>query len=854
MKCLEQHEWIERPASWLSACVKGKDSFPLLLGILGIVLLLVSGCQSEAVELESAPTIAPTASTLLPTPTLAPGVPTPPLPTPPITPTAAADAQQSATTFSVTDDPAQPTPEIAERLDLGNEALNYGNYEAAISQFSKALRQEPELEPQVQAETLYKLGIAYLAEEAMVEAATMFNQLLGLADEETPAPTHFHLAQTSFALGDFETAIEQYLAYLDIHPDMAAYVYPFIAEAYLALDDYQAAMEAYESALAGHAHRLKEYDTRLILANNYVADGDYEAAIRHYDAIIDFAQTETTRGQMTYLAGMAELQAENADAAYERFLTGVSEYPDVYESYLGLVELVKAEVTVDDYQRGLVDYYAAAYAPGISAFEAHIAADPEGYEADAHLYLAWSYEALEDPDAAFNELDRYAEYEPAMALIEQAQMRSRTGELETAIDLYGEFLETYPEDEQASLAAWQIASLFEETGDIESAIERFPSFAEAYPDHEDAPEALYHAGWLAQMNEDQETAQSLWQQGATMYQENQFGTAALVRLLRAEEGLDNALALELRELALDGMGTHYSALRARDIAADVEPFDSSVPFALPTSGTASSDQEEAETWLLELLEGDVEEYDQDMLATLGSELREDPRLVIGEKLWELRLFAEAKLELEELRDSKSDSLLDSYRLALFFRDLGLYRSSIIAASKVLELTGQSVLEAPPFIGRLAYPVYFADQILPLSQEYGYDPRLQFSLVRQESLFESFARSGAAAQGLSQVIPDTGAYIAQELIWPDFENEDLYKPYVGLAFGAYYLAEQLDAFDGDVHAALAAYNAGPGNAARWHELAGSDIDEFIDVVDFWETRTYIQRIYAGFDIYRTLYEP
>ena len=76
------------------------------------------------------------------------------------------------------------------------------------------------------------------------------------------------------------------------------------------------------------------------------------------EAIIDFAQTENTRGQMTFLAGAAELQSGNSDAAHERFLTGVSQYPGVYESYLGLVELVKAEVAVDDFQRGLVDFNA----------------------------------------------------------------------------------------------------------------------------------------------------------------------------------------------------------------------------------------------------------------------------------------------------------------------------------------------------------------------------------------------------------------------------------------------------------------------------------------------------------------
>jgi soluble lytic murein transglycosylase len=156
------------------------------------------------------------------------------------------------------------------------------------------------------------------------------------------------------------------------------------------------------------------------------------------------------------------------------------------------------------------------------------------------------------------------------------------------------------------------------------------------------------------------------------------------------------------------------------------------------------------------------------------------------------------------------------------------------------------------VARLAYPVYYADLILPLAEQYGYDPLLQFALVRQESLFESFARSHAAAQGLSQVIPDTGRYIAMRLAWPNYENELLYRPAVGLVFGAYYLQEQLNNFDGDVYAALSAYNAGPGNAARWRNQAPDDPDLYVEIVNFPETRLYIERIYAGHAIYRFLY--
>ena len=298
-----------------------------------------------------------------------------------------------------------------------------------------------------------------------------------------------------------------------------------------------------------------------------------------------------------------------------------------------------------------------------------------------------------------------------------------------------------------------------------------------------------------------------------------------------------------------GSSEGYYNLRARDVVAGEgkeRPFFAPTPFTLPTDEAAL--QTKAEQWLRDWLRLPADTN----VATLNPTLADDPRLQVGARLWRLGLLEEAKGELESLRQSHSDNPLFSYQLALYFRELGLYRSSIVAAASLQVATGQPVLALPRFIGRLLYPVYYGDLITTLAREYGYDPRLQLALVRQESLFESFARSGAAAQGLSQVIPDTGSYIAQQLNWLNYENDDLYRPYVGLAFGAYYLDLQLDHFDHHPHVALAAYNAGPGNAARWYEAAGGDIDLFVETVDFSETRQYIERIYTGFVMYRELY--
>jgi len=84
--------------------------------------------------------------------------------------------------------------------------------------------------------------------------------------------------------------------------------------------------------------------------------------------------------------------------------------------------------------------------------------------------------------------------------------------------------------------------------------------------------------------------------------------------------------------------------------------------------------------------------------------------------------------------------------------IGLYRSSIAAADAVVRLSGApNVFAAPAFLGKLVYPIYYPDLIAQQSSEFALDPLLVAGLIRQESLYESFAASGASAYGLMQVI-------------------------------------------------------------------------------------------------------
>ncbi len=864
----------------------------LLLGILGLAACAGDG-QEPSLPLAVVPT-----QTLQPTPTLVASlatsqaaaqattaaVATPALnlarPKPTITPTPTPSPTPTAT----------PLP--ATRIAQGGMALTQGNAEAAITELEAALQVRPALTDAQVIAVLADLGKAYLQEGEYGAAVGVFNELLGLAEDTAVSAAYFYLGQAHTALGDYRAAIDAYQQYLVVNPEMATYVNPYVAEAYFALGDRQAGVQAYETAVSGAGFRLTKIELRQKLVDFYLADGNYDAAIAQYDAIRDLAVTEATKGRMTYLAGQAEMLAGHPEAAYGRYLLGVDSFPRAYESYLGLVELVEAGVPVDEFQRGLVDYYAAAYYPAIEAFQRYLAANSDDYRPDTHLYLAWCYEGVSDVDMALAELEQYALSDAADAAIERAMLLARAGNGPAALEAYEAYLTNFPTGEDAAFAAWWSAWWLNRLGDLSQAQARYRFFADTFPDHEDAPEALFRVGLLAEENGDRGTAVSVWLELAEKYPHSNYSGASLVWLLRtlpAETGVITAtvsapaaltatLPLTLTQpisgteaisqtetvtatqvltdtaelltrtetLALSSPGSGYYALRARELAQGGTPFATSGVTALPA--TTAADRQAAEAWLRGWLGLD----DGTPVSALSPVLADDERLVVGGKLWQLGLWEEAKRELEAVRQDYADNALFSYQLALYFRDLGLYRSSILAAETVLRLSGESVFDVPLFLGRLAYPTYYADLVLPLADKYGYDPLLQFSLLRQESLFESFATSTAVAQGLSQVIPDTGAYIARQLAWPDYENADLYKPYVGLNFGAYYLQEQLGLFDGFVAAALSAYNAGPGNALRWYNLTGADHDLYVETVDFSETRLYIERIYSGYQFYVYLY--
>jgi soluble lytic murein transglycosylase len=208
-----------------------------------------------------------------------------------------------------------------------------------------------------------------------------------------------------------------------------------------------------------------------------------------------------------------------------------------------------------------------------------------------------------------------------------------------------------------------------------------------------------------------------------------------------------------------------------------------------------------------------------------------------EALIELGLSKEALSELIYVSQD-IDSVEDIPYLCSKFQELGNYRYSVRLASRA------------PYTEELQsylYPRVHWDIVSRVSAQYGIDPLLVLSVIREESRFDPMARSTAGAFGLMQLMPATARRFDSRLK----SSQDIFGVENNIRIGVCYLNQLIKEF-GSYTYAIAAYNAGEDIVRQWLKKGQyGSADQFIEDIPYDETRNYVKKVLTSFFEYKRM---
>ncbi|MBI5876666.1 MAG: transglycosylase SLT domain-containing protein [Chloroflexi bacterium] len=759
---------------------------------------------------------------------------------------------------------AHAAPDPDELLLAAEGHRSAGNYPAALDGYRQAYDAASAdgtgATRNVARTALYRMAQTYALDGRAPQALDTWTRFM----QAYPDDARFPLAQLQLAnsLRDTKNLPGAYLAYqayrASASPDdsLLGYITLGLAQGYYDGGQYMLAAGEYSAALK----RADWLPSVRVLATQRLGDalgrtGNFTDAISAYDMALLLAQTPATRSQLDVAAARALKELGRTDEAISRLKRVLSDTPsgDAAPQAVELLQTL-APKELSFFQAGLAYYYRRQYDAAVQWF--HRALDEQGDPELAHYYAARSYELSNQQDRAIREWNNYISTHPAGSklvegMFERADDYWRIGQDATAIRLYQQLAADYPASTYAEDGLFAVGRIYEVAGKNAEAAKAYEALVTRYPSGARAAEALTAAGYMRYRANDLAGARATLERLAA-YPDGAQKARGLFWLGKVLQKLGQPAEASARWMdAYRAMPADYYGLRAVDLAQSATPAGTERrSFALPA--VFPGERLDMERWLRGWvdLSLDAPIRDRNRLSSMRVELSSDRRMVRGRLLLETGFRNEGRAELRDLADAYRDDAVAQYQLAIAFRELGLNDMSIRAGNRLLTLSNApTTAQAPAFLQRLIYPAPFDPLVVQEAQKNGVDPLLMYGLMWQESQFDPYATSTAGARGLGQVMPGTGGDIARWLKRGDFKIDDLYKPYVSIEFGANYYARTLEFLDGDFMMALAGYNGGPGNAAKWKQ---ADPDLAVEGITLSESRTYVKRVYQAYWFYRKLY--
>ncbi len=468
-------------------------------------------------------------------------------------------------------------------------------------------------------------------------------------------------------------------------------------------------------------------------------------------------------------------------------------------------------------------------------------------------------------------------------LMSLALAAARSGEHLTAIGAYTRAHNLDPKSKNGRIALFRSAFLSYQFQDYDGASRKFQKFIEIYSKSGLTRDAQWHLAWLRYLKGDYHGAiaefgeilkqKKLHKKKWASFPEERIRYWLAMSYYKLED-FPKAQAL-LHELSQDRLIGFYSLTAKARLSEIPKPLEVTIatqslePSRLPAA--QSLDQEypaqQADAEENESEETLSEETEVSLIAEEESEIspeKEEPVVEFkdpkfreyfrrGQDFVRVGLLERARWEYYEVERKTSNKDYLALLMKAYEETDSHHRSAAIGQIFFITPRQRYEMQNIKYLWEHTYPRAYKQQVEKYATEFDVPTSFIWGIMRAESLYRPFVVSPVGAQGLMQIMPNTGLHLARLLGMASFQKSQLKEPEVNIRLGSRYLQRLTKMFKGSHPLAAAAYNAGPHRVESWLASFGNlELDEFIEHIPFVETRNYVKKVVRYQSIYNRLY--
>ena len=153
---------------------------------------------------------------------------------------------------------------------------------------------------------------------------------------------------------------------------------------------------------------------------------------------------------------------------------------------------------------------------------------------------------------------------------------------------------------------------------------------------------------------------------------------------------------------------------------------------------------------------------------------------------------------------------------------------------------------------MVYPMEYTELIRSRAAAEGLEPAYVAAVILAESSYNPQAVSSVNAQGLMQIMPETGEWIAGKFD-ESYVEGCLFDPETNIRYGCWYLGYLQRRYDGDKTCSTAAYHSGQGTVDGWLKDPEFSTDgRTLNIIGGPRANTYVGRVLEYYEKYTQLY--